>query len=262
MKRILTLLTLSTLALTSCSKDDNETLTTTTGETTITFDAKVGTEDFSLNRQFTINGTVYSFTQLRYWVSNISLTNDKGETYKVSGGYYLLEENNAIAVQDGDFQYPARKREDVVLKDVPAGTYNKLSFAVGVDSTYNNNLSLQAGELSQLNGMTIISWMWHTSYIFSSLKGVLAETSSPVNITVETGLNTNYRTVNIDLTTALTVSAGANSSVKLTTDVAKVIDGVDIKATPSIGAAQPTVMKQVADNFGVKAITLASVSSK
>jgi hypothetical protein len=253
MKKISILLSIATVLFSACSKDDKDTTDSLKGQTIITFDSKVGTDDFALNKDITINGATYNFTQLRYWISNMILTNTDGTNYKVPSSYFLLEENNAIAVQDGNFEYPATKREDVTINDIPAGTYKSITFAIGIDSTYNNNLSLQAGELSQLNGMTNISWMWHTSYIFSSVKG----TRNNSAITVETGLNSNYRTVTLTFPSSITINASTTSNIKFDVDVTKIIDGIDLSSTPTVGAAVPAIMTQVADNYSTKAITAA-----
>lgn len=253
MKFFSILLTLSAIFLCSCSKDDDKAIASNlTGATTINFNATVGTEDFALNKDFSINSNTYNFTQLRYWVSNVTLTNTDGSTYKVPNAYYLIEENNAIAVQDGDYEYPATKREEITIADIPAGNYKSITFSIGIDSTYNNNLSLQAGELSQLNGMTNVSWMWHTSYIFSSLKGKRNGNA----ISVETGLNTNYRSLTITFPANVAISTGKANNIKFDVDVAKIIDGVDLAANPTVGAAVPTIMTQVADNYSTKAISI------
>jgi hypothetical protein len=264
MKHILLLSTIVTLLLISCSKDDNNAITTTelSGQTTLTFNSTVGTTDFALNKDFTINGSTYNFTRLRYWVSNISLINDKGVVYKIPDSYFLLEENNAIAVQDGSFTYPAHKREDITINDIPAGTYKSITFSIGIDSVYNSNLSLQAGELSQLNGMTNISWMWHTSYIFSSLKGSKKEGTDSTAITVETGLNTNYRILSIDFPASVSIGSSVSATIKFDVDVAKIIDGLDLATTPVIGAAQATQMTIVANNYSTKAIVVSSAASR
>ncbi|MBP1649876.1 MAG: hypothetical protein H6Q26_33 [Bacteroidetes bacterium] len=257
MKKISILLSFATILFSACSKDDDkDTSDTLNGQTVLTFDSKVGSDDFTLNKDVTINGATYNFTQLRYWVSNVTLTNTDGNTYKVPSSYYLLEENNAIAVQDGSFEYPATKREDVTISDIPAGTYKSITFSIGIDAVYNDNLSLQAGELSQLNGMTNVSWMWHTSYIFSSLKGTRNSTA----IAVETGLNTNYRTITITLPGSVTINAASTTNIKFSVDVTKIIDGLDLATTPTIGASVPAVMTQVADNYSTKAITATTIA--
>lgn len=252
MKRISILLAFATI-LSSCSKDDDKVVTETlTGETTLTFNSKVGTEDFALNRDFAINGNTYRFTQLRYWVSNVTLTSSDGSNHKIPSSYYLIEENNAFSVQDGKFEYPATKREDIALPNIPTGDYKSITFSIGIDSTYNNNLSLQAGELSQLNGMTNQSWMWHTSYIFTSLKG----TMNGFDISAETGLNTNYRTVTIAFPANITINPGKTTNILFDVDVTKIMDGLDFTNLPHVSAAYPTFMTMVADNYSTKAITV------
>ncbi len=243
------LLILTITFFTACSSDDDAANTSEglTGNAKLTFDAKVGSSDFALDTPFTINGNSYQFDHFRYWVSNISLVSSGNSVHTIQDSYFLLEETKAVAVQEGDFTYPAKKRETIDLTALPSGSYTKIRFSVGVDETFNNNLSLQAGELSQLNGMTNISWMWHTSYIFSSLKGKNVATNG--NILVETGLNANYRTVEISLPTALVINSSQTGILNINVDVAKILQNIDLASTPTVSASTPTVMTSVADNF-------------
>jgi hypothetical protein len=238
----------------SCSNDDDtNSNNVVSNDASITFDARVGASDFALDTPFTINGATYQFDNLRYWVSNIELVNANNETTQLNDSYFLLEETKEVAVQEGDFTYPAKKRETINVAGLPTGKYTKIRFSVGVDALYNDNLSLQAGELSQLNGMTNISWMWHTSYIFSSLVG--KNTASNQAVVVETGLNANYRTVEITLATPFEVKANQANALSLNVDVAKIIDGIDLVATPTVSASTPAVMSSVANNFRDKVFT-------
>lgn len=157
--------------LSSCKKDEETIIDNTPGAASITFDAVVGSEDFALGKDFTVEGKTYNFKMLRYWVSNVVLVKSDGTEFSLADSYFLIEETPALDIQDGAFTYPAKKRESVSLANVPNGEYTSVKFSIGVASKYNDNLSLQAGELSQLSGMTNISWMWHTSYIFSALHG-------------------------------------------------------------------------------------------
>ncbi len=255
---IITLLAAAAL-LSSCSQENEVSPAVTSGSADLTFDAVVNDADFTLSKDFTISGTTYNFSTLRYWVSNLKLVKANGEAYSVPNSYYLLEETKEISVQDGSFKYPARKREQIQLTNIPVGEYTSLEFSVGVDSVYNNNLSLQAGELSQLNGMTNISWMWHTSYIFSSLQGSVKQNSTTKTLKVETGLNTNFKSVKLTLPQALKVSSAAASAV-ISTNVAAITEGVDVMTTPSVGAAQGDVMSKVASNFSSKVFSVKSVN--
>lgn len=256
----ITLALIALISLNSCSNDDADAQTeAVNGTTQINFDSKVGAADFALNTPFTISGQSYQFDHLRYWVSDLKLVSDKNETYALSNSFFLMEETTEIKVQEGKYTYPAQKREAIDLKDVPSGSYTKLIFSVGVDAVHNDNMSIQDGELSQLNGMTNISWMWHTSYIFSSLTGKHMTAAAPVAIAVETGLNVNYRTVEITLPTALVISAGKSSKLNLNVDVERIVKDIDLVTSPKISAKTPELMTKVADNYKNTVFTVKSV---
>ncbi|ALL07277.1 hypothetical protein AQ505_18365 [Pedobacter sp. PACM 27299] len=266
MKKILTLMTVSALLFSACSKDkDPINAVETNGKTTLSFDARFGNQDFALNTDFTAEGKTFNFNKFRYWISNVVLVNTNGEEFKVPGSYYLLEETGTITLTgvNNDLPttvYPATKREEVVLKDLKAGDYKTLKFAVGVDPKYNDNLSLLAGELSPLNGMTNVSWMWLTSYIFTSATGKVTEGANSKTLKIETGLNANYKTVVLDLPQTLKVSGEKSSGVSLNVDLAKAFDGIDVMTTPVVGAAQASAMAAVATNYSNKVFTVKAVN--
>lgn len=254
MKHITLYILSAALFFVSCKKETET--PETAGEVTVTFDARVGSSDFALNTEFTINNRTYQFNKLRYWVSNISLIDTEGKEHPIPNSYYLMEETGEIAVQDGSYTYPARKREKVTLANIPAGDYKTIKFSIGVDPVYNDNLSLQAGELSQLNGMTNISWMWHTSYIFSSISGTITDGSATKNIVAETGLNRNYRSTSIELPSPVRIGSSAQREILLQLDAEKLFNNLDLIATPVIGAAQAEEMSTLATNY-TQAITAA-----
>lgn len=258
------MIALSALIFTSCKKDDDTNQVETNGKIAISFDAAFGTQDFALNKDFVSGTKTYSFTKFRYWVSGVVLVNSKGEEFKVPNSHFLLEETGAVTVQDGAFTYPATKRENIELKDIPAGDYKAIKFSIGVESKYNDNLSLQTGELSQLSGMTNVSWMWMTSYIFSSIGGKVSEgsgvTLASKTILVETGLNANYKSVSLELPSVVRISSAKDSKIVLKVDVEKAIDGVDIMANPVVGASKAAIMTAVATNYSTKVFTVTSVN--
>lgn len=261
MKHLLILLAAAAL-FSSCSNDDSSEVVTPVAsqKTTVTFDSRAGSSDFALNKDFTIGTQVYNFTKLRYWVSNISLTDSKGVEYKVPNSYYLMEEVGDLdltgTVNSDKMIYPANKRESITLSDIPAGDYKKITFSIGVDSKYNDNLSLQAGELSIASGMSSIAWMWHTSYIFSSIAGTVKQGTTAAPFSSETGLNANFKTVSLDFTSSIDLS----KPVVLNVDITKVFDGVDLVKNPKIDASSATLMSTIAGNMAVKAVTLGSAT--
>ncbi|EDM37838.1 hypothetical protein PBAL39_15474 [Pedobacter sp. BAL39] len=261
MKRLFSIILVSIILITSCSKDDDKiSQLETEGKATVTFDAAFGTQDFALNKDFTSGTKTFNFTKFRYWVSGVALVNSKGEEYKIPGSYFLLEETGSVAVQDGAFTYPATKRESIELKGVPVDDYKTIKFSIGVDSKYNDNLSLQTGELSQLNGMTNVSWMWMTSYIFSAIGGKVTQAGTAQNLLIETGLNSNYKSVVLDFPSVLHISSTKDSKIVLKADVEKAIDGVDVVANPVVGASKAAIMTAVATNYSTKVFTVSSVN--
>ena len=261
MRKLLSIIGLSALLCSACSKDDDQIINLETeGKATITFDAAFGSQDFAINKDFTSGTKTLNFSKFRYWVSNVALVNSNGEEYKVPSSYFLLEETGALAIQDGAFTYPATKRESIELKNIPAGDYKSIKFSIGVDSKFNDNLSLQTGELSQLNGMTNISWMWMTSYIFTSVAGKVTESGLAKNFLVETGLNANYKSVALDFPAIVHISSAKESKIMLKADVEKSLDGIDVVTNTIVGASKPTVMSAVAVNYSTKVFSVTSVN--
>ena len=107
--------------------------------------------------------------------------------------------------------------------------------------------------------MSNIAWMWHTSYIFSSVAGSVKEGTTSANFLAETGLNANYKTVSVDFSAPVNFSTA--KGVVLNLDVTKVIDGIDLIKTPKVNAAQAAVMSALATNYGTKALTFGSLSN-
>lgn len=263
MKKNILLLITAAIIFSSCDKKDDAITETQDipGKVTVNFDAVFGTSDFALNTNFTSGTKTYNFDKFRYWVSNIVLIKANGEEVSVPKSYFLLEETKALTLSDlGEFTYPATKREQIVLSDIPAGDYKGIKFGVGVDAKYNENMSLQAGELSQYNGMTNISWMWLTSYIFTSVGGKVTEGTTNKTIKVETGLNANYKTVSLSFPQNVKIGSSKATAINLKADVGMALDGIDVMTTPTVGAAQATTMTAVANNYSTKVFSVVSVN--
>lgn len=59
------------LSLFSCSKEKEIIMKNSSLE--LTFDNRVGNEDFDINKTYNIDGKNYTFDSFRYWISNIKL---------------------------------------------------------------------------------------------------------------------------------------------------------------------------------------------
>ena len=108
-------------------------------------------------------GQQFNINLLRYFISKIELTGPNGESFTdpVSAaaagtkGYYLIDES------DVNSQF-------VQLKDVPAGTYTKLTFTLGVDVD-----GVQEGAVGGIldPATNHMFWNWNSGYIAVKMEG-------------------------------------------------------------------------------------------
>jgi hypothetical protein len=173
MKKFLFLsaLILSVALLDSCKKEDkNE----DPGTMAITFDNIAVIND--VQKQLTLvtpGSTEYAYTNemgqkfninlLRYYISGIELDGPNGEhfhdhmesTAAASKGYYLVDESIPSS-------------QEILLENVPAGKYNKITFTVGVDSS--GVVDGAAGGV--LDPATCkMFWSWNSGYIAVKFEG-------------------------------------------------------------------------------------------
>ncbi|MFP2962480.1 MbnP family protein [Myxococcus sp. 1LA] len=212
-----------------------------------------GTSPFALNQTYsTASGDTVSFSQVRYWLSNVTLLKQDGTTTALADSYHLMEVMNAQELEgtSSPVTLPANRRERVDAHTVPSGTYTGIRFSIGVDPVYNDDLSRQAGELHVLQNMASVSWMWFTSYIFTKTHGtyVTAEGTQSA-FTWDTGTNANYRTVELAFPAAVTVTAQKHLSVNLQANVATLFTSLSPRATPTIGATQSAESATLSDGF-------------
>ncbi|NOJ93623.1 hypothetical protein HMI51_11855 [Corallococcus coralloides] len=223
-----------------------------------------GGAPFALDQTFTTaGGDSLKFTELRYWLSNVKLRKQDGTKVALVNSYHLMEVIKAQSVEgtSSPVALPANRREQVDLVAVPAGVYTGIEFSVGVDPTYNDDLSRQAGELHVLKNMTSSTWMWFTSYIFTKTKGqyVKADGTSDT-FAWETGTNADYRTVNLDFTAPVTVNSQKQVKVNLRADVAALFTSLSPRTTNTINANSATERATLSDGFK-SMFSLASVEN-
>jgi hypothetical protein len=243
----------------SCSEDDNVTETSLPGELSFTINNTFGSSALTLDTEYTTSeGDKIKPNQFRYWVSNIKLKKADGSTYAVPDAYYLLEDCKEQVIENSDgIVMPASKRETVSIMGVPAGEYTEVTFSIGVDSEYNDNLSLQAGELSILQNMTADNgWMWFTSYIFTKVGGTYTNANSETfNFLFETGSNDHYKTITKAFTSPVEINGLKPAEIKIKADASKLFTGISIEDASlndglyRIGASTPELMAKLATNY-------------
>jgi hypothetical protein len=128
----------------------------------ISFDNTFNNEPLSFGKTYiTPLGDTVSFTTLNYFISNIKLVNQDGVVYTVpqDSSYYLLKHSDGTG-------------QSIILNNVPAGVYKKLTFTIGVDSVRNTlDVSRRTGALDVGAAARGMYWVWNSGYIFFKLEG-------------------------------------------------------------------------------------------
>jgi hypothetical protein len=176
MKLINILFLLSLLLFTACNDDEGE-VTVEPGEFVVEFDNRVGTTNLALNTANTEytneNGDPFNITTLKYYISNIKLTDADGNVFEDpttedgAKGYYLVDASKP-------------ETAEITLTDVPVGDYEKLEFTIGVDG---NRVSegAQVGALDPVNEMF---WSWNAGWIFYKFEGTSPNSTEDGNAVV------------------------------------------------------------------------------
>ena len=225
----------------SCKKKDPPAATNsaTTGKVKMEFFNKVGpSSDLSLNNQWYINENGDSFTvsKFNYYISNIILTGPNGASYTESNSYHLLQQSDLTSLTFD-------------MTDIPATTYDSVSFLVGVDELHNTS-GAQTGALDPLNAMF---WDWNTGYIMLKLEGHSPQAPGG-NIAFHcggfTGRNSAIRYYKLPLT-PITVSANGTPHVHVKADVLAMFKSpnkIDFSTLSVVTTAGDDV-KKLADNY-------------
>lgn len=209
------------LAFTSCSKDDNETISGE-GSLKIEFDNVYGDADFIANTAYTnSNGEILKVNKVKYIVSNIVLTKKDGTIYTVpkTNSYFIVDELTPGTTL-------------IEIKNIPAGNYTKISYGVGVDKD-----QFDLGATGQGNFLAIaqnagMMWSWSAGYKFLAFEGTF--TSSTVTTdtdfkvhTGQTGTDYNYTTINLDLPEEALVRTNITPQVHVMADLKNIVDGTN-----------------------------------
>lgn len=228
------------ISLTSCNDNDIK-----QANIQVNFLHKIGNQDFAQNTTTYSNALNESFTikTLKYYVGELRLERADGSAWQQPTGSYALVD----ATESSSLAWP--------IANIAEGTYNKLSFLVGVDSLYNVS-GAQSGALEPLNGMF---WTWNSGYIFLKLEGKFSTNSDPIlkNYTLHIGgfkgVNKAMRRITIDLSAKpLIVSKEKVSKLNLKTDVATMLNGgntqISLANNPDVQSSS-NISKQIADNY-------------
>jgi hypothetical protein len=171
MKKILTIITITSILFTACKKDsttpdfDEQNLASLSVE----FDNIVGGRTFTLNNTAVpytnAAGEKFTISMAQYFISNIQVTTTAGKQYTVpqDSSYFLIK--------------GVDRASRFAKVRVPEGDYSKLTFVLGVDSLRSTMpVDKRTGVLDPArggggHGGGGMYWGWNSGYIFFKFEG-------------------------------------------------------------------------------------------
>jgi hypothetical protein len=184
-------------------------------------------------------GEQYNVTKFKYYLSNIGM--GPALPNPINGSYFLVDQSNPGTL--------------VFNFETTIGSYNEISFLVGVDSTRNVS-GAQTGALDPLNDMF---WTWSTGYIMAKLEGNSPQ-SPVVNNKVEyhiggfSGVNNALREITLVkpvASPAIEVRAGRTTEIKIEADLDAWWQGsFNLKIADNPAVVTPgTLAKNISNNY-------------
>lgn len=228
--------------LSSCQKQDDKSKNVTpapgTGKVKIELANAVGDQQLVLNNQWYVNQNGDSFTvsKFNYYISNIKLTGPNGASYTEAESYHFISQEET-----------GTKTFDVA--NVPAGTYNSITFTIGVDSLRNVS-GAQTDALDPIHGMF---WTWNSGYIFMKMEGhspKSADSTLTFHIGGYEGENRGQRTVTLSLPSSLTVNSN-NPHMHIRANLLSLFGSPNVVnfSTTSYMMMPSAETKKIADNY-------------
>jgi hypothetical protein len=202
---------------------NNDEVISGTGNLGVEFDNSFGSNDLILSMQAntTSNGEVLKINTVKYIISNIVLTKEDGTTftYPKNESYFIVDEATEAS-------------HLLKLTNVPAANYTRVKFGIGVDQAhYNLGEDGQGVFLTQAQTAGMIG-SWSTGYKTLAFEGTftsptVANSTSFMVHTGQTGTNYNYTEVTLDLPTKAMVRTTIAPEIHVVADVSKIIDGTN-----------------------------------
>lgn len=220
-----------------------------TGSAMMRFTNTAGTQLLQLNTgsYTTVHGDQVTISKFNYYISNVRFNNANGSVYAESNSYHLVQQSD-----------PASSSFN--LANIPAGTYNSISFMIGVDSLHNVS-GAQSGALDPTNGMF---WDWNTGYIMAKMEGTSPQSAGTNNAFVYhiggfSGANNSVHTVTLNLSTPLTITRNNQSVVNLHADALSwfgpnTIDLSTLYFIMNVSADSKKISDNYANMFGVDSL--------
>ncbi len=118
------------------------------------FHHMIGNKTLLLGETFTTaTGDTIQVYKFKYYLSNFSVTDDKGKIIQLPPQYCLVDEADSAS--------------KTIVLNIPDITVTGVSWLLGVDSIKNVS-GIQSGALDPLKGMF---WTWNSGYVMAKLEG-------------------------------------------------------------------------------------------
>jgi hypothetical protein len=223
----------------SCKKE--ETSTKTSQNLSFHIHTMAGAAEINDADVFTTStGRKITFSDLRYYISNIVLIKEDGTEYPISNKVLLA----------------GIEKEEHALGEVPVGKYKGFKFLLGLDSATNHSdpSTYAAGNPLAMQTPSI-HWDWNSGYIFFKAEGQV-DTSAAGNLApnhdyfFHIGMDMLARQIDFS-TSAFEVKADGEKFVHMNFDFLTVIQNVDLTTetmTHTMGPGMPLATK-IANNY-------------
>ncbi len=226
----ISILLISSFLVLNCSSDDGE--PTPWGPVQIKFENRFeGLSPIILNNtiQTSSSGQKHQFSTLKYIVSNFTLTNSAGVSYT----FHLNDPDKGAFIVD---QSDANFNNEVTLEldSIPAGTYTKVKFGLGISQNAYLLGGESQGEFWAEAGNEGMNWAWSAGYIFVKLEGLYGTSALDTHFSnhagnignvSETGDPDLYREIEINLPTPMEVSSQNFPGIHFIADLNQYLSG-------------------------------------
>ncbi|MDO4225624.1 MAG: hypothetical protein Q4C75_07010 [Bergeyella zoohelcum] len=264
------------LAITACRNND-EAISTTEwatgdkGNVTLSFSNEYNNSPLALGDTGTTltssNGQKHRFNELKYVVSNVVLTDEKGNTYK----YYYNDKSmkGAHIINQAD-----ATTYNFKLSDIPAGNYTKITFGLGLHKDINELKEEDHPTFYATMGKIEMKWAWAKTYRFAKFEGQYGDNLDN-DFSVHTGsidigkkdkpeewkFTDAYREISLDLGSTLKVRQSSANNIAIKADINQFLSGKNAiifesgKNTSIHNLDQmPTFADAIAGMFSVKSV--------
>lgn len=241
---LLLFLAISLVSFNACNKDDDDTVDV--AEVEFHFDYLVNGQAYTPGQVYDINGTNVSFENVNFYIGDMAFARTSGNQTTFSGDHLLI-------TPDAGAQ---------AVGEVAPGSFNQLSFFVGVAEDANNQTEEDFTNRKDPDPLAeqtpSMHWSWNSGYKFIRIDGSV---DTDGDGTPETGmqfhLGNNDRRATLQFQGAYDLATGKNI-MNFEFDIAKLFANIDLSTnysfhtTPTETATADTFVANLANALSLK----------